>query len=103
MLVNGTSRIQTRASEIERVAAERPQWNLDRPTRVIAQVADEAGFAFHDLIPEFRAVAAGDSVILHGCLENGGEGHWSAEGNELAAERIEAFLVAGPLREVEAR
>jgi hypothetical protein len=104
VVVNGTSRIQVRASEVERVAAEKPLWNLDRPTTYIRQVADIEGFAFHDLVPEFRAYNVDPGgVLLHGCLENNGEGHWSAEANALAAEYVERYLVAGPLAGLEPR
>jgi hypothetical protein len=101
VVINGTSRIQVRPSEVERVAAEKPTWNLDRPQTYVAEVAAQEGFDFFDLVPEFRAfsLAPGD-VLLHGCVENRGEGHWSAEAHRLAAERIEAHLAAGPLRAV---
>ncbi len=103
VVINGTSRIQVRASEVDRVAMEHPGWNLDRPQSYVAEVATRESFDFFDLVPEFRAFSATEDVLLHGCLENGGEGHWSAEAHRLAAERIAGHLASGPLRDSEAR
>jgi hypothetical protein len=93
VLVNGTTRIQVHPNEIARVAAAHPEWNLDGPQRFLAETAAESRFAYYDLVPGFRE-AASDGVYLHGCPENGGEGHWNERGHQLAAESIARFLAS---------
>jgi hypothetical protein len=92
VVFGGTSRIQVHPDAIAETLAEHPTWDLERPATYIRAVADEAGFAFHDLAPAFRAAAASGDVWLHGCRENGGEGHWSEAGNRVAAEEMVRFL-----------
>lgn len=92
-LVNGTSRIQVHPDAIARTRGAHPTWDLDRPTRILAATADSLGFAFHDLIPDFREAAAPGGIFLHGCAENHGEGHWSEQGNQIAAASLERFIV----------
>ncbi len=91
VLVNGTSRVQVQPEEISETLAAHPDWDLDRPAARLRATSDSLGIAFHDLVPEFREVAA-DGIFLHGCPENGGEGHWSEAGHRLASEAIARFL-----------
>lgn len=92
VVFGGTSAIQVHPDAMARTASAHPDWDLDRPAGYVRAVADEEGFAFHDLVPAFREAAAPGGVWLHGCAENGGEGHWSAEGNVLAAREMGRFL-----------
>lgn len=100
VVINGTTRIQVHPDEIARVAAAHPDWNLDGPQRFLLETAAEVGFAYHDLVPEFRREAAARGEYLHGCPENSGEGHWNEHGHQLAAQSIakflEGILVAAP-------
>ena len=91
-VVNGTTRIQVHPDEIARVAAKHPDWNLDGPQRFLLESAATEGFAYHDLVPEFRREAASTGQYLHGCPENSGEGHWNERGHQLAAQLIAKFL-----------
>jgi len=75
-----------------RVATEHPAWNLDGPQRFLLETAAEDGFAYHDLVAEFRREAAARGEYLHGCPENSGEGHWNERGHQLAAQSIAKFL-----------
>ncbi len=97
IVFGGTSRIQVHPAAITATLAAHPSWNLDRPSGWVRAVAEQEGFAFHDLVPAFRNAAAESDVFLHGCRENGGEGHWSEVGNRLAAEEMARALESGGL------
>lgn len=94
---NGTSRIQVHPESIAGTLEAHPTWDLDRPVRLLKGVADSAGFSFHDLVPAFREAASPGDIDLHGCRENGGDGHWSERGNQLAAEEMARFLLESGL------
>jgi hypothetical protein len=93
VVFGGTSRIQVHPAAMEETLAAHPTWDLDRPARYIREVAEEGGFAFHDLVPAFREAAAATDAYLHGCERNGGEGHWSALGHRLAADEMTGYLL----------
>lgn len=69
------------------------QWDLEQPSRAAAQVAQQAGVPFFDLLPIFQKAAAASSEPLHLRVD----GHWTAAGELLAGEATAEFLRAGGL------
>lgn len=69
------------------------QWDLEQPSRAAAQVAQQAGVPFFDLLPIFQEAAAASSEPLHLRVD----GHWTAAGERLAGEATADFLRASGL------
>jgi len=59
---------------------------------VVDYAADESILCLN-LAPDFQAYALAEEAALHGCPENGGQGHWNQTAHRLAADRIYEFLV----------
>lgn len=66
--------------------ANESEYERDRPQRLLNEFLRHRGIPFVDLIDDFRS--AGMTQRLY----NEREGHWNLEGNQLAAERIAAFI-----------
>ena len=62
----------------------------DAPNRLLASHAAEIGMPMLDLLPAFRAAAAGAGPPLYFALDR----HWTPAGHALAAREIAAFLSA---------
>ncbi|MBK7644997.1 MAG: hypothetical protein IPJ19_18455 [Planctomycetes bacterium] len=63
-----------------------PSWDPARLTRTLAQILDELGVPSLDLYEPFRAAGAEQLFI------GGGNMHWNAAGQELAAQLFAQFL-----------
>jgi GDSL-like lipase/acylhydrolase family protein len=59
---------------------------------IVSAAVREAGIPFLNLEPIFREYSARHHILLHGCAENRGEGHWNETGHALAAAAIYDFL-----------
>jgi hypothetical protein len=64
--------------------------DFDLPNRLLTRALREAGIAYLDLLPSFRAAAAG--TILYKPQDT----HWNIAGNRLAAEVIAEHLLQRP-------
>jgi hypothetical protein len=62
---------------------------IDRPQRQMKRIAERAGIAVIDLLPGFRAWAAGGGAPLYLTRD----GHWDGPGHRLAARIVGAELV----------
>ncbi|MEZ4771423.1 MAG: GDSL-type esterase/lipase family protein [Caldilineales bacterium] len=63
-------------------------WDLNQPNQLAAQIFEQAGVPFLDLLPTFRAHAEqGDQLHLRQ------DGHWTPAGERLAGEATAEFLV----------
>jgi len=68
---------------------ENQDWDLEAPNRRIAHLLKEAGIAYVDLLPTFRAAAAQpDAAPLHFRRD----GHWTPAGHQLVAKALAPFL-----------
>ncbi len=62
-------------------------WDLMQPNRDLAQMLNQSGIPFLDLLPVFQT-AAQDGLLLY--LPR--DGHWTAEGEKLAGETMADFV-----------
>lgn len=69
-------------------AMQASQWDLEQPSRAAAQMAQQAGVPFLDLLPSFQQAAATSSEPLHLRVD----GHWTPAGERLAGEATADFL-----------
>ena len=72
-----------RAAWIARFGLRADELDFERPGRVLAELALQAGIPCFDLAPAFRdRLAAGDTLFLSG------DNHWNAQGHALAARAM---------------
>lgn len=70
-------------------AMRRLEWDLDQPDRRLAAFCERNGIPFLALEPLFRRETVEHGRTLHWRHD----GHWNAEGNDFAAERMAEFLL----------
>jgi len=83
-------------AEQERFLSDNPvfaQAQIDRPNRRLAHFLDRQGIPFLDLMPPMVEHQAANPTPLYFL----GEGHWTAEGNRVAAEALAGWLVENNL------
>jgi lysophospholipase L1-like esterase len=75
---------------VQNPAMQALSWDLEQPNRVAAQIAQQAGLPFLDLLPIFRQQALTSRQPLH----LGHDGHWTPAGERLSGVTIADFLIS---------
>ena len=65
------------------------EFDLTRPSRLLASFAKENSINFYNLLPHFKKKARSENILLHSVPE---DSHWSPEGHRLAAELTANYL-----------
>jgi hypothetical protein len=95
-LVSATSPWSVRGAEgLEQLMSVYPamrdrEWDLEEPERRMARFCAEQGIPFLALLPTFRRETVERGRQLHWRYD----GHWNAEGNDLAGQLIAEFIEA---------
>lgn len=76
----------------ERVVEAFPsmRFDFDRPEKVLADAADEYGFAYLNLAPMLRSAAVERDIPVYYSMQ---DSHWTVHGHRLAAETVAEYLV----------
>jgi lysophospholipase L1-like esterase len=74
----------------------RRHWTVDKPDRLLAQIANDEGIPIFQLLPLFRRAGVKTELYYNG------DGHWNIEGHRLAAQLICEWLIEEKLVPVDA-
>jgi lysophospholipase L1-like esterase len=89
--------IGTANYEVNWTGTRGPEKNHDFLTsnadQIIVNLAQRERVPYLNLEPVLQAYSSTHRVLIHGCSENGGGGHWSQAGHVAAAAEIYDFLV----------
>lgn len=93
--------IGTSAADVNFSGTARSQRLEREADAIVSGFARAEAIPVLSLEPSLRAHSAAQQAWIHGCAENGGWGHWSERGHQLAADEtarflLDARLLAGP-------